>query len=183
MTDYRTTGVHYINSWLWEQLKGLEYTDYPATSVTRVFSKYYIENGTAEVPLTPIIPSQQVPEFNDISGGAPFIVYNYIMRPSTDLWGYTEQCAYVIYDDNEERLRAIFHRMIDLLRRQDWTAANINSSLTGPGSAFDFKFVNVTSATGPDQFSQEGGRQGALVTISYDFTVEQDKNHLGGLRV
>lgn len=182
MTDYRTTGVHYVNNWLWENLKRLEYTDYPATSVTRVFDKYFVDNGTAEVPLTPIIPSQQVPEFNDIAGGAPFIVYNYIIRPSPDLWGYTEQCAYIIYDDNEERLRAIFHRMVDLLRRQDWTAVNINAGLTGAGKSFDFKFVNVVGATGPDQFSQEGGRQGALVSISYDFTVDQNRDYQNGLR-
>jgi hypothetical protein len=71
--------------------------------------------------------------------------------------------------------------MIDLLRRSDWSAKNINDFISP--SRFDFKFVEVLSASGPDEFTQEGGRQGAMIVIRYEYTVNIDSNEGSGLLI
>ncbi len=175
MTDYRTMGAHQMNKWLWSKLQDFEYK--PGV---KAFSAY--GTGTGKKNLTPIIPTQQQPQFLDIAGGAPFLVYNYIISAyASEWWLCREQCAYVIYDNDEERLRAIHGYMVDLLRRMDWTARDINSSPTTDGR-FDFKYVQLTSASGPDEFSTEGGRTGAMVVVNYEYTMEL-KTDSSGLKV
>ncbi len=175
MTDYRTMGAHQINKYLWGKLKDFEYK--PGV---KAFSAY--GTGTGQKNLTPIIPTQQQPQFLDIVGGAPFLVYNYIVSSyASEWWLCREQCAYVIYDNDEERLRAIHGYMIDLLKRMDWTARDVNASPT-TDVRFDFKYVQLTSASGPDEFNTEGGRTGAMVVINYEYTMDI-KADSSGLRV
>ncbi|QIN94588.1 hypothetical protein PP460_gp216 [Streptomyces phage Muntaha] len=179
-TDYRTVGAHQINKWLWSKLKDYEYpAGFPATP-TKAFGAY--GTGTGQKNIIPIVPTQQQPQLLDISGGAPFIVYNYITSPYSSEWWLTrEQCAYVIYDNDEARLRAIQGFMVDLLRRMDWTARDVNSAAT-TDRRFDFKYVQMTSASGPDEFSTEGGRQGAMVVVNYEYTMDMQTDD-SGLRV
>lgn len=178
MADYRTIGAHQINKWLWSVLKEFEYK--PAN---KAFNAYKDSGNASGIAMTPIIPTQQQPAFTNIAGGAPFIVYNYTMSPyPSEWWLCREQCAYVIYDDNEERLRAIQNYMIDLMKRMDWTAREINGSGLIPGG-FDFKYIQLMSASGPDEFSSEGGRQGAMVVIGYEYTVDINSEEGNGLRV
>lgn len=178
MTDYLTIGAHQINRWLWDTVKTFEYK----TGV-KAFDKYKGSGNSSGINLVPIIPTQQQPEFTNIADGAPFIVYNYIMNNYSDEWWMCrEQCAYIIYDNDEERLRAIHAYLADLLKRVDWTAKNINSSsVVSPN--FDFKYVSLTSASGPDEFDTEGGRQGAMVVIDYEYTVDINGQEGNGLRV
>jgi len=179
-TDYRTVGAHQINKWLWSKLKDYEYPAGLPAQPTKAFSAY--GTGTGKLNLIPIVPTQQQPQLLDISGGAPFVVYNYIVSARASEWWLTrEQCVYVIYDNDEARLRAIHGYMIDLLRREDWTARDVNIAAS-TDKRFDFKYVQMTSASGPDEFSTEGGRQGAMVVINYEYTMDMQTND-SGLRV
>jgi hypothetical protein len=179
MTDYRTVGAHQINKWLWSKLQSFEYK-----TNTKAFSDYKDSGNTDGYDLVPILPSQQKPQIFDITKGlSPFIVYTYMMSPyASEWWMCREQCAYIIYDSNEERLRAIHSYMIDLLKRMDWTARELNNS-NDISSLFDFKYVQVSSATGPDEFSTEGGEQGAMVIANYEYTTDMDSSEGNGLRI
>jgi len=180
VTDYRTVGAHQINKWLWSRLKDYEYPAGLSMTPMKAFNAY--GTGVGQKNLIPIVPTQQQPQLLDISGGAPFIVYNYIISTRASEWWLTrEQCAYVIYDNDEARLRAIHGYMIDLLRRQDWTARDVNNA-SSTDKRFDFKYVKMTSAAGPDEFSTEGGRQGAMVVIDYEYTMDMNTDS-SGLRV
>jgi hypothetical protein len=180
LSNYRVTGSHQLNKWLWEKLQGLQYKGAPA------FQKY--GTGAGKVNLVPFVPSQQLPEFTNIAGGAPFIVYTYSQQGSGSTWfTQVEQVAYVIYDNDEERLRTIHTYMVDLLRRADWTAQEINKwiyDLTPePGTQadpFEFKTVQVVSANGPEPFETQDGRQGAIVVVRIVFTHDLDNQ---GLRI
>jgi len=179
-TEYGTVGAHQINKWLWTKLKDFQYPAGLSRTPVKAFKAYGAEVGQKN--LIPIVPTQQQPQLLDISGGAPFIVYNYIVSSYASEWWLTrEQCAYVIYDNDEARLRAIQGYMIDLLRRMDWTARDVNASPM-IDRRFDFKYVQLTSASGPDEFSSEGGRQGAMVVINYEYTMDMQTND-SGLRV
>lgn len=175
MTDYKTAGIHQINGWLWSQLKDFEYKT--GEKAFAAYSSGDLANTNA------FVPSQQQAEFNDIAGGAPFIVYNFVISPTGHWWEKREVGAYVIYDDNIARLRAIQNYMVDLLCREDISAREVNSWLAvhdaglPNGSPWDFKYIHLTGADGPDRFGQEGGRQGASISISYEFT--RDLNEFG----
>lgn len=171
-----------MNKWLWTKLQNLPYKGGYA------FAKY-APHGT--IPLVPFVPSQQLPEFTDIAGGAPFIVYTYSINNSGLQWFVRdEQVAYVIYDNDEERLRTIHTYMVDLLCRMEWTAQEINDYLQmgagEPGTSgdlFDFKTVSVFAGNGPQPFESEGGRQGAMIVcrLSYTHDLVSDPTVTNGL--
>lgn len=181
MTNYKPIGAHQVNKWLWSQLKNFEYK--PGV---KAFKDYKDSGNTSGFPVVPIIPGVQSTAFSDMTGNrSPFIVYNYITSGyTTEWWLCREQCAYIIYDSDEERLISILHYMSDLLKRMDWTARNINSSgLTDP--RFDMKYVQLTSSAGPDdyQVTTELSLRGAMLVINYEYTVDMDTLEGSGLRV
>lgn len=166
--EYSLSGAHVLNRWVWEKLRIDFANDF----------KKYLTQPTSTTPnpaygLVPIIPSQQLPEFTNISGGAPFMIYNYSIEGGTQVWEGRDQVGYVIYDDDEARLRRIHNYMVQLLKRMDWTAADVNSfiarSTITSFKEFDIKWVQVTNAAGPQPFESEDGRHGALImcTVSY----------------
>jgi hypothetical protein len=156
-----------MNKWIWSKLSTFEYK--PGAIAFDAYG-----STTGKLNLVPIIPAQQLPEFTNILSGAPFIVYGYSKSASPSEWYITsEKAAYTIYDNNEERLRAIENYMFDLLRRMDESADDINDYL-GNASNYSFKWINANMSTSPEPFIQEGGRMGAMVSISYEYTVALD---------
>jgi hypothetical protein len=181
MTDYKLVGAHQINKWLWSKLKTFEYK--PGV---KAFGQYQGSGNSAGYPAIPIIPgTQSVAFYNMTQGKAPFMVYNYIMSGySSEWWLCREQCAYVIYDTDDERLISILHYMTDLLKRMDWTARNINTSGT-TDARFDIKYVQLTSATGPDDFEvrEDLSLRGVMLVINYEYTVDMDTAEGSGMRI
>lgn len=180
MAEYRVVGAHEINKWLWSKLKDFEYK----TGV-KAFADYKDSGNDDGYVIVPIVPGHQWPQMSDITGNkSPYIVYNYIMSSySSEWWLCREQCAYVIYDSDEERLRGIHAYMIDLLKRVDWTARDINNYQSP--SNFDFKFVQLTSASGPDDYAvtTEKSFQGAMVVVNYEYTTDMSTEEGNGMRV
>lgn len=173
MTRYDLNGVHVLNKFIWASLvaEGLmDPTDYSG--------------------LVPIIPTQQVPVFNDMASGKPFIVYTFMVATyDVDLWANVEQVTYRIFSDNERKLRQISNFLIDLCKRYDWTAAEVNSWLDNSGlptdsddKRFDFKYVQVVGSTSAEPSSQEGGRQDASITVRMAFT-HQTSDVVAGSRL
>lgn len=181
MADYRMVGAHQINKWLWSLLKDFQYK-----SGQKAFSGYVDSGNSAGLAIVPIVPGHQWAQLNDMTNGKfPFIVYNYAMSTyASEWWLCREQCAYIIYDSDEERLRAIHAYMIDLLKRFDWTARSINdSSVTA--SNFDFKYVSLISATGPDDtgVTTELSLPGSMVVVGYEYTTDTNSAEGNGMRV
>jgi len=159
MTKHDLNGVHVLNKYLWAELQK-----------SNLMGEYDY-NG-----LVPIIPTQQVPVFNDMAAGKAFIVYTYLVASyDVDLWANVEQVTYRIYSDDERKLRQISNLLIDLCKRFDWTAADVNKWIDGYATPdgdekkFEFKYVQVVGSTSPEPFAQEGGRQNASVTVRMAF--------------
>lgn len=167
--DYNLSGTHVINRWVWSNLKA---------TLPEDFVKYTTP-GTPSYNLVPIIPSQQLPTFIDIAGGAPFMIYNYNIEMSGDVWERRDQIGYVIYDDNEARLRRIHNFIVQLLGRMDWAAADCNNYIKNDPllNEFDFKYIRVDSAAGPQPFESEGGRHGALIMATAMYTRDMIGTH------
>jgi hypothetical protein len=164
VSKYDLNAVHTYNKFLWSRLKeefGYSENDYKG--------------------LVPIIPTQQVQVFNDLPSSHPFIVYTY-MDAGYDLEFYTtiQQITYLVYSDKETQIRNICNFIVDLSKRYDWTAEEVNdfiptitnSSGDSDDSKFDFKYVHVISTIGPEPFDNENGRQAGAVNIRICSTVD-----------
>lgn len=161
MSNYSKLAVHDVNKWVWDNLK----RDLP------IEFEAYLTAGSPVNGLRPIIPSQQVPELNNVEGGAPYIVYTYTLTGAADSWWMlADNIVYTIYDNDEARLRRIQNYLNHLLRRIDHTAEEINAFLGD--SEFDIKFIAVTGGSGPDPFTAEGGRQAVMLTFRIEYTVD-----------
>ena len=180
--NYKLAGAHLINRFVWSQIKTLQ------NGTNDVFTDYKDVNPNGTLNFIPIFPAQQQPEVIDMVGAAPFLVYNYTTGAyGEEWWRCQEQMAYMIYDDNEDNLRIIQNFLVDLLKRHDWSAAQVNNYLWGlsgnPYINWEFKYIRVTTATSPDNYTQVGGRQGAMVTIQYEYVHDLQGAEGQGMRV
>jgi hypothetical protein len=171
MTDYNSIGTYELNTFLLSKLKDLKWT--PAGgSEEKVFKAYAVAGGSAAI--SPLVQGAPVPELTNLSGGPPFIVFSYSTGAGVTWERKREQAAYVIWDANTARLRVIQNYMNDLLSRFDWSASEINTFL-GPTTLFDFKYVQVTTATSPDPAISEQGRQKGLIVAAFEYTRDTDQ--------
>lgn len=164
MAKYDLNGVHVLNKFIWAKLvQDLQ------------MSKADYNN------LVPIIPTQQEPVFNDMPSGRPFLVYTFIVNGyDPDLWANVEQVTYRIYSDDERRLRQVTNYIVDLCRRYEWSADELNDWLYNDAGLpvdsddrkMEFKFVQVVGATGPEPARSEGGRQFSTVSVRMTYTTD-----------
>lgn len=165
MTDYKDTAFGAIRSFMWEKLQDYSILD----------SNDYIADGFIE-PLIPIIPVQQVPEFNNLIGNSPYIVYSYDTMTYSDEWWICEEVITFNVVSNEfSKIVEISQFLVDLFRRMDSTAVDING---WQASTSKFKFFTFTlnSASSPAPYSEEGGRVMSQIEISYKYSRVLDSN-------
>lgn len=171
MADYNLTGTYQLNKWLLDKLKDLMWVNDVTSANEKVFKAYAFAGGS--INLTPFIQGAQIPDFTNLAGGPPFVVFGYTTGAGTN-WELTrEQAAYVIWDSNTARLRRIQNYMKTLLERHDWTAEEVNDFISP--SPFDFKYIQVTTATSPDPAISEQGRQKGLLVSAFEYTVDRDQ--------
>jgi hypothetical protein len=119
---------------------------------------------------------QQQPEFTNAD--KPFIIYTYTTTPYGVHWERcVENIGLSIYSDNEEEVRRAINYLIVLMKRNDWTAADVNKFISQSSNMafkpFDFKTISVT-ASASDGGMQEGGRLSGYVALRAEYTHEQD---------
>lgn len=178
MSDYKSIGTYELNRFLLSKLKDLEWKPTPSTT-EKVFKAYTMSGGTSVVP--PLAQGAPQPAQINLAGGPPFIVFGYSTGAGVSWERKREQAAYVVWDADTARLAVIQNYMINLLERFDTTAEEVNDFLNATNqSLYDFKYVQVTTATSPDPAITEQGRQKGLVVAAFEYTREMDQR---GMRV
>lgn len=129
MADYSLSVASEIRKYLWSELQAagiLSASDYTVGSLS----------------LNPIVPIQQQPELVDKIGGKPFIVYDEIESVvDSDLWYvHNEQVLFTVYAEDFKTANKIRNLMVDLFRRQDASAHDLNLYT----AANNFGYLNVT---------------------------------------
>jgi len=100
----------------------------------------YDTSGTGNI-LIPIVPVQQPAEFNQFLSGKKHIVYDKISLTYEDNWMIcNEQILFTIYATDVADINEITNFMVDLFRRMDNSARDINTSAQ---STPQFKFYNT----------------------------------------
>jgi hypothetical protein len=131
MTNYKLDVTSDIRKYLWAQLKQ-----------HNVFDRhdYFIDSLDKEI--IPIIPVQQQPELNQFLSGKKHIVYDKIKMSYDDLWAICdEQILFCIYATDISEINEIRNLMVDLFRRMDESARDVNRSGEISNT---FKFHTIT---------------------------------------
>jgi hypothetical protein len=171
---YDLAGAHVLNKYVWSELQ-------------KAFPE--VMDKTRYQGLIPIIPTQQQPVFTEMGNDHPFIVYTYTnVGYSEDIWSHIEQMSYLIYSEDEVQLRRINNFLVDLLRRYDLTAEEVNDfiptihnpSRDSDDQNFEFHYVTVMATLGPEPYKSEGGRQASSVTVRYAYTYDEDNRSRRG---
>ena len=165
MANYAETAFSMVRLFLWDKLK----------ESNILSSSDYIADGFIS-PLIPIIPVQQVPEFNNLIGNKPYIIYDYdIEFYSEEWWICEEKLVFTIVASEFEKIVEITQFMVDLFRRMDESAGDINDWQTG--SKFKFFTFILSGAQSPTPYEEEGGRQMGEVSVIYRYSRELDSGN------
>lgn len=164
--DYTKTASEIIRNFLWSELK----------TYNLLNPNDYIADGF-DIPLVPIIPAQQVPEFNNLIGDNPYIVYDVQVDSyePDQWWTCQENIMFSIISTDYMKIVSITNAIIDIFRRMDDSAKTINTWQQYP---LLFKFYNfsINSASYPTPFTEEGGRQIGQIEVVYRYSRDLDAN-------
>jgi hypothetical protein len=162
-TDYTHVAAYDVRNFIWSELQNsglLKATD-------------YIADGFNE-PLIPIIPSQQVPEFNNLLPGKTYITYNVAQKNyGVQWWVSEENFVMEVVSRNTAQIQTIINFLIDLFRRYDLSAGDLNVSLVS-GSPFKFLWFRLDTSDPVQPFIDEGGFMSGDLSVVYGYTREVD---------
>jgi hypothetical protein len=159
MTDYGDVASANIREYIWHNILDL--------GVLKE-SNYYADGMPSA--LVPIIPSQQIPEFNNLLPGRTYLVYDHELKTvPVQWWMFEETMNLTILSQNYDKIVQISSMLNDLFRRYDDSAKDINNYFQNNNS-FQFHHTVVDSVLSPEPFSTEGDLQTGVVTISYSYS-------------
>ena len=131
---------------------------------------YYVEN--MPLPLVPIIPTQQVPEFNNLLPGKTYLIYDILQNGvGVNWWMSQETITFTIVSRDSTEILTISNLITDVFRRYDKTAKDINLQLS-PTSPFIFRFFRLESSDPIQAFHDEGGFMSGIISVTYAYTRE-----------
>lgn len=157
MADYNKMAFSQIRSFLWDQLQAENILD---------ADDYWIDK--MGVKLNPIIPSQQIPEFQNLLPGVPYIIYDIeTVEYSTDFWICEEVATLTIVGDGYVKLNSIMELCKDLFRRYDVSAYDLNNARSD--QSIKFLKTYISGMISPNVGS-ESTNQTATIEITYCYT-------------
>jgi hypothetical protein len=119
---------------------------------------------------TPIIPSQQEPEFTMLN--KPFIVYAFADAPPGDIeYVMNGTAAYAVYSADHRDIVKILNVMREALKHFDESATVVNNYKYANTAFRDILFttISVSMVDGPSPADTEGGRHSGAILIRYSY--------------
>jgi len=163
MADYTYVAAYDVRNVLWQELQDAELFD---------INDYYAD-GFPE-PILPIIPSQQVPEINNLLPGKTYIVYDILQKNyGVQWWMSQETITFEITSTSHPEIQTIVNLITDVFRRYDTSAGEVNLKLD-PSSPYIFHYFKLISADPVQSFQTEGSFMTGVVTIDYSYSRDLD---------
>jgi len=139
MTDYSIDAMYEVRKHLWSQLVLNNIID-P--------NDYYSDNLGETI--IPIIPVQQSPEMNQFLSGKTHIVYDKMGSTYEENWMICcEKISFTIYSVDFAEINIIRNMMIDVFRRMDESARDLNKSKSTSKIIFHNTMILEMSPTEP----------------------------------
>ena len=157
MIDYNIDAMYEIRKHLWQEL-----------ILNKIFndSDYYSDNIGKEI--IPIIPVQQQPELNQFLSGKKHIVYDKIGLSYEDNWMICcEKMLFTIYATDFSEINQIRNLMIDVFRRMDDSAKDLNASKSTQKIKFFNTMIAEISPTEPSQELQGFLSADVILEVKY----------------
>jgi hypothetical protein len=161
MSDYTKIAVYEVRDIIWKELQDAGILD---------IKDYYADGFT--VPLIPVIPAQQVPEFNNLLPGKTYIIYDILQSGvGVNWWMSQETITLTIVSRDTKETLVIINMLTDIFRRYDRTAKEVNLQIS-QNSPFRYHFFRLDSADPIQAFHDEGGFMNGIISITYAYTRE-----------
>lgn len=159
MADYTKNARSSINGYMWQEI----------VSAGILVPSDYNPDGFIET-LVPIIPSQQVPEFNNLLPNRTYIVYDYeVDGYSDDWWMCYESMMYTIVSPEYSKIIEVSEFLVDLFRRFDISGMEVQNYNKNK-DIVKFYSVSLESVSSPGPSDLESGRAAGIVEISYKYS-------------
>jgi hypothetical protein len=165
VTDYSYVASYDVRKILWKELKD-----------HNLFKEedYYADGFSS--PLIPIIPAQQVPEFNNLLAGKTYIIYDIMQNATAEtFWMSEETITFTVVSRSAIEIQTLINFLTDLFRRYDLTARDVNLTLVA-SSPYRYYWFKVDSADPVQAFINEGGFMDAPISITYSYSREVDSS-------
>lgn len=139
MTNYHIDAMYEIRKHLWQELLMSGLIDE---------NSYYSDNLGSSI--VPIIPVQQAPEMNQFLSGKTHIVYDKMGSSYEENWMICcEKLSFTIYSLDYTEINAIRNLMMDVFRRMDDSAKDLNRSKSTDKIIFHNTLILDMSPTEP----------------------------------
>ena len=123
-------------------------------------------------PLEPVIPAQQVPEFNNLLPGKSYIIYDIVQNHTGVHWWMSEEViTFDVTSRDSAQIQSIVNLITDIFRRYDLSAKDVNLKLS-TSSPYVYHYFRLDSSDPVQAFQDEGGFMSGLISITYGYTRE-----------
>jgi hypothetical protein len=164
MTNYGIDAMYEIRKHLWQELLSNNIIDQNA---------YYSDNLGESI--IPIIPVQQAPEMNQFLSGKTHIVYDKIGSTYEENWMICcEKISFTIYSVDFAEINIIRNMMIDVFRRMDDSARDLNRSRSTDKLIFHNTLILEMSPTEPSTELAGFLAADVILEVKYSRTVGQN---------
>lgn len=166
-TEYRNTAAGLIRNYVWENMKA-----------DGIFNENdYIADGFTTA-LVPLIPISDVPQFKNLLPGKPYIIWDFSINGySDDFWICEEEMSFSIVHNDRNKIIEVTMYLLDLLRRMDITARELEiyeKSLTNDPK-FNFHSVYINNINNTPEVDEGDILVGEL-WIRYKYSRVIDQN-------
>jgi hypothetical protein len=132
-------------------------------------SDYYVEEiGTTMIPITPV---QEPPEFANILGDKPYIVYTYVLKPNFDdnIFLAEETLIFTIFCPDPGKIMAVMRVFSEAFRAKDEAAKRLQDSPDTSGKYY-FNWTSIDGMEMSGESDSESGRVTGEVIVCYSFS-------------
>lgn len=165
MANFNKNARSVVNSFLWQEL-----------IQNQIFNEQdYRPDGFTKT-IVPIVPTQQLPEMNNLLPDKSYILYDYeIMNYGEMWWICEEKILYTIISTSSSEISKISEFMVDLFRRKDLSGKDIQS-YNPEDDILKFYSLCIDSVSSPAPFETEGGRMAGMVEITCKYSRDVDSS-------
>lgn len=163
--NYKLDSTIELRKYLWQQMMTIGIFD----------DEDYYSDGL-DSTIIPIIPVQQSPEMNQFLSGKKHIVYDKVSMSYDNLWMIcTEQILFTIYSIDVSEINEIRNFMLDLFRRMDESARDVNR-WSGVSDKFKFHSIYISdiSPTTPSEELAGFLSSDVVLEVKYSRIIDTD---------
>jgi hypothetical protein len=172
MANYALSATQAIVDYLWTNLTttNSNIKSDPNDNSGKILSpSYQIDTNGPLLDIIPIFPAQQDMINYQELGTKTHIVYDWVADGYEDNWLICrDSMMFTIYSQDFNKIAEIQSLMLDLFRRMDESARDINASLPS-GSPFIFFSVSLADLLSPEPQREKNGWFAGQVVIRYKY--------------